>query len=103
MDLKIECKYNLEFLPLYLGMKYEEKNETKIHLFLRQFYFTKHILIPNTSERVSRVNWFSSGIQSAFRESIGLVRGFRTCFVSQLVQFGNSECVSRVNWFRSGL
>ncbi len=29
------------------------------------------------SERVSRVNWFSSGIQSAFRESIGLVRGFR--------------------------
>ncbi len=35
------------------------------------------------SERVSRVNWFSSGLQSAFRES--------------LVQFGASERVSRVN------
>ncbi len=79
-----------------------KKNETKIHLFLRQFYFTKHSLIPNTSERVSRVNWYSSGLQSAFRESIGsvrgfkarfresigLARGFRTCFVSQLVQVG---------------
>ncbi len=59
------------------------------------------------SERVSRVNWFSSGLQSAFRESIGSVRGFRARFTSQLVynlvQFGASERVSRVNWFSSGL
>ncbi len=55
------------------------------------------------SERVSRVNWFSSGLQSTFRESIGSVRGFRARFASQLVQFGASERVSRVNWFSSGL
>ncbi len=55
------------------------------------------------SERVSRVNWFSSELQSAFRESIGLVRGFRARFASQLVQLGASERVSRVNWFSSGL
>ncbi len=46
-----------------------------------------------TSERISRVN---SGLQSAFRESIGSVRGFRAHFASQLVQFGASERVSRV-------
>ncbi len=50
------------------------------------------------SKRVSRVNWFSSGLQSAFRESTGSVRGFRARFASQLVQFGASERVSRVNW-----
>ncbi len=42
-------------------------------------------------KRVSRVNWFSSGLQSAFRESIGSVRGFRAYFASQL---GASERVS---------
>ncbi len=45
--LKIECKFNLEFLLLYLEMKYEKKNDTKIHLFLKQFHFTKHNLQPN--------------------------------------------------------
>ncbi len=54
------------------------------------------------SECVSRVNWFSSGIQSAFRESIGKDRDFRACFVSQLVQVRALERVSRVNWFTSG-
>ncbi len=56
------------------------------------------------SERVSRVNW---GLQSAFRESIGSVRGFIARFASQLVQFAASERVLRVNWciiwFSSGL
>ncbi len=36
---------------------------------------------------VLKVNWFSSGLQSAFRKSIGSVRGFR----------------AQVNWFSSGL
>ncbi len=44
-----------------------------------------------------------SGLQSAFRESIGSVRIFRARFASQLVQFGSSERVSRVNWFSSDL
>ncbi len=44
---------------------------------------------PGVAERVSRVNWFSSGRQSAFRES--------------LVQCRASERVSRVNWFSSGI
>ncbi len=57
-----------------------------------------HLIQFGASERVSRVNWFSSGLQSAFRESIGSVRGFRARFASQLVQFGASERVSRVNW-----
>ncbi len=48
------------------------------------------------SERVSRVNWFSSGLQSAFRESIGSARGFRARFASQLVQLGTSERVSQI-------
>ncbi len=62
------------------------------------------------SGRVSRVNWgfrarfasqlVNAGLQSAFRESIGSVRGFRARFASQL---GASECVSRVNLFSSGL
>ncbi len=52
------------------------------------------------SERVSRVNWFSSGLQSTFRESIGSVRVFRARFASQL---GASERVLRVNWFSAGL
>ncbi len=43
------------------------------------------------SERVSRVNRFSSGLQSAFRESIGSVRDFRARFASQSVQYGTSE------------
>ncbi len=55
------------------------------------------------SERISRVNWFSSGLQSAFRESIGSVRGFRAHFASQSVQFAASERISRVNRFCSGL
>ncbi len=59
-----------------------------------------NLLQFGASERVSRVNWFSSGLQSAFRESIG---GFRARFASQLVQLGASERVSRVNWFSSGL
>ncbi len=33
VDLKIECKYNLEFLPLYLGKKYEEKKRNKDRIF----------------------------------------------------------------------
>ncbi len=76
-----------------------------------------NVLTPYTHTHHTRVNWFSSGLQSAFRESFGSVRGFRACFVSQLVQFGaserrfasqlvqvrGSERVSQVNWFRSGL
>ncbi len=63
------------------------------------------------SERVSRVNWFSSGLQMHIsRRSIGSVfGGFRARFASQLgalrarfatsqlVQRGASERVSRVN------
>ncbi len=48
MDLKIECKYNLEFLPLYLGMKYEEKKRNKDPPIFKTILFTKHSLIPNT-------------------------------------------------------
>ncbi len=62
-----------------------------------------HLVQNGDSKRVSRVNWFSSGLQSAFRESIGSVRGFRARFASQLVQFGAPERVLRVNWFSSGL
>ncbi len=79
--------------------------------------FASQLVQFGASERVSRVNWFSSGLQSAFRESIGSVRGFRARFresigsvrgfrahfASQLVQFGASERISRVNWFSSGL
>ncbi len=79
--------------------------------------FASQLVQFGASERISRVNWFSSGLQSAFRESIGSVRGFRArfarsmvqfgaserVFASQLVQFGASEHVSRVNWFSSGL
>ncbi len=65
-------------------------------------------------EHVSRVNRFSSGLQSAFRESIGSVRGCRAQFRESIgsvrgcsafrgmVQFGLQR-VSRVNWFSSGL
>ncbi len=56
-----------------------------------------------TSERVWRVNWFSSGLQSAFRESIGSVRGFRAQSANHLIKIGTSERISRVNWFSSGL
>ncbi len=62
-----------------------------------------HLNQFGASERISRVNWFSSGLKNAFRESIGSVRGFRARFASQLVQFRTSEGVSRVNWFSSGL
>ncbi len=60
-----------------------------------------HLIQIGASEHVSRVN---QGLQSAFRESIGVSfdsdRGFRACFVSQS---GTSERVSRINWFSSGL
>ncbi len=49
------------------------------------------------SERTSRVNWLSSGLQSAFRESIGSVRDFRAQSANHLIKFGASERVSRVN------
>ncbi len=58
--------------------------------------FASQLVQFGASERISRVNWFSSGLQSAFRESIGSVRGIRARFASQLVQFGASERVSRV-------
>ncbi len=64
--------------------------------------FASQLVQFGASERVSRVNWFSSGLQSAFRESIGSVRGFRVRFASHLlchlIQFGASERVSQVNW-----
>ncbi len=87
--------------------------------------FASQLVQFGASEHVSRVNWFSSGLQRAFRESIGLVRGFRARFASQLgaservlrvnrfstglqsanhlIKFGTSERISRVNWFSSGL
>ncbi len=58
--------------------------------------FASQLVQFGASEHVSRVNWFSSGLQIAFRESIGSVWGFRSCFASQTVQFGASERVSRV-------
>ncbi len=58
--------------------------------------FASKLIHFGALKRVSRVNWFSSGLQSTFRESIGSVRGFRVRFASQLVQFGTSKCVSRV-------
>ncbi len=58
--------------------------------------FASQLVQFGDSERVSRVNWFSSGLQSVFRESIGSVRGFRARFASQLVQFGTSERVSQI-------
>ncbi len=47
--------------------------------------FASQLVQFGASERVSRVNWFSSELQSAFRESIGSVRSFRAHFASQLV------------------
>ncbi len=58
--------------------------------------FVSQLVQFGASERVSRVNWFSSGLQSAFRESIGSARGFRARFASQLVQLGTSERVSQI-------
>ncbi len=52
------------------------------HLPNSAFHNIESIGSVRASERVSRVNWFSSGLQSTFRES--------------LVQFGASERVSRV-------
>ncbi len=51
--------------------------------------FASQLVQFGASERVSRVNWFRSGLQSAFRESYW----FRS---------GASERVLRVNWFSSG-
>ncbi len=47
--------------------------------------FANHLVQLGALERVSRVNWFISGIQSAFRESIGSARGFKARFASHLV------------------
>ncbi len=58
--------------------------------------FASQLVQFGASERVSRVNWFSSGLQSTFCESFDSVRGFRARFASQLVQFVASERVSRV-------
>ncbi len=53
--------------------------------------FASQLVQFGASERVSRVNWFSSGLQSAFRESIGSVRGFRAQSANHLIKFGTSE------------
>ncbi len=55
------------------------------------------------SERDSRVNWFSSGLQSTFRESIGSVRDFRAQSANHLIKFGTSERRAQIIWFSSGL
>ncbi len=65
------------------------------------------------SERVSRVNLFSSGLQSAFRESYWFRSGFRARFASQLVQFRDQSVFRESiegfrarfasHWFSSGL
>ncbi len=58
--------------------------------------FATQLVQFGASERVSRVNWFSLGLQSTFRESFDSARGIRARFASQLVQFGASERVSQV-------
>ncbi len=63
-------------------------------------HFASQLVQFGASERVSRVNWFSSGLQSAFRESIGFSSGLQSVFRESLRA---SERVSRVNWFSSGL
>ncbi len=84
----------------------------RAHTHTHTHTHTSQLVQLGASERVSRVIWFSSGLQSVFRESIGSVRSFRARFASQLVQFGDSrarfasklvqvgasERVSRVNW-----
>ncbi len=59
------------------------------------------------SERVSRVNWcimwFSSGLQNAFRESIGSVQDFRAQSANHLIKFGTSERRAQIIWFSSVL
>ncbi len=52
--------------------------------------FASQLVQFGASERISRVNWFSSGLQSAFRESIGSVRGFKARFANHLIQNGFS-------------
>ncbi len=56
-----------------------------------------HLVQLGASERVSRFNWFSSGLQSAFRESFDSKLGFKARSVR------DSERVLRVIWFSSGL
>ncbi len=60
-----------------------------------------HTYTHNTHTHHTRVNWFSSELQSAFRESIGSVRdlGARIAnhFVANhLIQMGTSERVSQI-------
>ncbi len=62
-----------------------------------------HLVQFGTSERRTRFIWFSSGLQSAERDSFGSVRYFRAQSAIHLVQFGTSERRARFIWFSSGL
>ncbi len=50
-----------------------------------QSAFASHLVQNGDSKRVSRVIWFTTGIQSAFRESFGSEWGFKARFGSHLV------------------
>ncbi len=65
--------------------------------------FASHLNQNRTSELVSRVIWFRTGLQSSFRESFESERDFKARFASHLIQNGTSKLVSRVIWFRTGL
>ncbi len=98
------AKYLLSWFRIgrYQCPPQKEPQDTRFSSRLRA-RFASHLVQLGGLERVSRVNWFRSGLQSAFRESINSVRGFRARFAIHLVQFEASERVSRVNWFSSGL
>ncbi len=50
--------------------------------------FASQLVQFGASKRVSRVNWFSSGLQSTFRESIGSGSGLQSAFRKLLVRSG---------------
>ncbi len=58
--------------------------------------FASHLVQNGALKCVSRVIWFRTELQSAFRESFDSERRFKACFASHLVQNGASKRVSRV-------
>ncbi len=72
-----------------------------IHIFSDRF--TNRLIQIETSECVSQIVWFRSGLQNAYRKSFDSDQDFRMRIANHLIQIGTSECVSQIIWFRSGL
>ncbi len=76
-------QFGLQRVRESIGSVWGFKARFASHLFQNGLFkarFASHLIQNGASKRVSRVIWFRTGIQSAFRESFDSIRGLQSAF-----------------------